>query len=80
MHLWNFIVSVPRHFKAVVLLAVLSLIGVTSSAVAAAGATVRPDFMTMGMGLFGGLAMFLIGMERISDALKRAADRSRLEE
>jgi len=31
------------------------------------------DWMTMGMGLFGGLALFLFGMEQMADALKAVA-------
>ena len=31
------------------------------------------DWFTLGMGLFGGLAMFLFGMEQMSDGLKAAA-------
>ncbi len=31
------------------------------------------DFLTMGMGLFGGLAIFLFGMEQMTDALKNVA-------
>ena len=31
------------------------------------------DWFKLGMGLFGGLAMFLFGMEQMSDGLKAAA-------
>ena len=31
------------------------------------------DWFTLGMGLFGGLAMFLFGMEQMSEGLKAAA-------
>ncbi|UPQ89125.1 Na/Pi cotransporter family protein [Vibrio sinaloensis] len=36
-------------------------------------ALVELDYTSMSMGLFGGLAMFLYGMEKMADALKRAA-------
>ena len=35
--------------------------------------TEQVDWFTLGMGLFGGLAMFLFGMEQMSDGLKAAA-------
>ncbi len=31
------------------------------------------DYLTMSMGLFGGLALFLYGMEKMSHSLKQAA-------
>ena len=33
----------------------------------------QPDWLTMGVGLFGGLALFLFGMEQMADGLKAAA-------
>lgn len=36
-------------------------------------ATVQPDWITLGLGLAGGLALFLIGMNQMTDALKALA-------
>jgi len=44
-----------------------------SPAIAAALGPPELDYLSMFMGLFGGLAMFLYGMEKMSDALKRTA-------
>jgi len=73
MHLRNHILSRPGNFKVTVSLTALALIGVASSAIAAENGGSGLDFFAMGMGLFGGLAMFLFGMEQMSDALKSAA-------
>ncbi|KLN64829.1 Na/Pi cotransporter family protein [Vibrio sp. VPAP30] len=43
------------------------------SAIAATSEPHQLDYLSMFMGLFGGLAMFLYGMEKMSDALKRTA-------
>jgi len=40
---------------------------------ATSGETNQIDWLKLGMGLFGGLAMFLFGMEQMSDGLKSAA-------
>ena len=47
--------------------------GYAGFALAADDAVASLDWFTMGMGLFGGLALFLFGMEQMSDALKSAA-------
>jgi phosphate:Na+ symporter len=73
MHLRNHILSRPGNFKVTVSLTALALIGVASRAIAAENGGSGLDFFAMGMGLFGGLAMFLFGMEQMSDALKSAA-------
>ena len=41
--------------------------------VAAAGSSAEINYLPMGVGLFGGLAIFLYGMEKMSHALKRVA-------
>jgi phosphate:Na+ symporter len=53
-------------------LAVLTVFTVTP-AYAASGAESGIDWWTMGMTLFGGLALFLFGMEQMADALKAVA-------
>jgi phosphate:Na+ symporter len=73
MHLRTYNISVPRHLKTAIFLTAVALIGVVSTAMAADGGGSDLDFFAMGMGLFGGLAMFLFGMEQMSDALKSAA-------
>jgi phosphate:Na+ symporter len=55
---------VPALFAAVLL--------ACTSAWAAEGVTADIDWAHMAMGLFGGLALFLFGMEQMSDALKSA--------
>ena len=59
--------------KPVRVVLLLAALGHGTLAVAAATEPVRPDWFTMGMGLFGGLALFLFGMEQMSGALKSAA-------
>jgi phosphate:Na+ symporter len=49
------------------------LLGLAASAAAAASDQEAIDWGTMAMGLFGGLALFLFGMEQMSDALKAVA-------
>ena len=51
----------------------LAALGCGALAKAADGSPAALDWFTMGMGLFGGLALFLFGMEQMSDALKSAA-------
>ena len=50
----------------------LMLLSSTAAAMVNAGA-ITLDWASMGMQLFGGLALFLFGMEQMSDALKAAA-------
>jgi phosphate:Na+ symporter len=45
----------------------------STPAFAAASAAATLEWASMGMGLFGGLALFLFGMEQMGDALKAAA-------
>ena len=56
-------------------LAVLAALAVTPAfaAAAAAGADSEINWWNMGMTLFGGLALFLYGMEQMADALKAVA-------
>jgi phosphate:Na+ symporter len=57
-------------------LAVLVLAGTVVTALAATGndaAADDIDWLNMGMGLFGGLALFLFGMDQMADALKAVA-------
>lgn len=44
-----------------------------SAAASTAPATVRIDWFALGMGLFGGLALFLAGLDMLSEGLKKAA-------
>jgi phosphate:Na+ symporter len=62
--------------KPVRLVLLLAALGHGTLAVAAAIEPARLDWFTMGMGLFGGLALFLFGMEQMSGALKSAAGES----
>ena len=55
------------------LVLLLAALGCGTLAEAAGAEPARLDWFTMGMGLFGGLALFLFGMEQMSDALKSAA-------
>jgi phosphate:Na+ symporter len=52
---------------------ILSFSLLAFSVTAAEAEVVQLDLFNMGMGLFGGLALFLFGMEQMSDALKAAA-------
>lgn len=52
---------------------VLLLLCVIPFSAFAAQGTQPLDYVTMSMGLFGGLALFLYGMEKMSDALKQVA-------
>jgi hypothetical protein len=38
-----------------------------------ASVTANPDWFMLSMGLFGGLALFLYGLDQLSDGLKHAA-------
>ncbi|MGB5834785.1 MAG: Na/Pi cotransporter family protein [Thiohalocapsa sp.] len=51
----------------------LALTAVAAQAAGAADASEDIDWWTMGMGLFGGLALFLFGMDQMADALKAVA-------
>ncbi|MGB5177448.1 MAG: Na/Pi cotransporter family protein, partial [Gammaproteobacteria bacterium] len=62
--------SVPRYLLPA--LAALAVLAVTP-AYAASGTDSSIDWWTMGMSLFGGLALFLFGMEQMADALKAVA-------
>ncbi|MEF1187511.1 Na/Pi symporter, partial [Vibrio sinaloensis] len=53
--------------------ALLFLILLASPCALAETSESQLDYFSMSMGLFGGLAMFLYGMEKMSDALKRTA-------
>ena len=60
--------------KIMIPLIALSFISLLAfSVMAAESEAVQLDMLNMGMGLFGGLALFLFGMEQMSDALKAAA-------
>jgi phosphate:Na+ symporter len=73
MQMRNHILTAPRHIEVAVSLTAFSLLGAASIAIADDNGSNGVDFIAMGMGLFGGLAMFLFGMEQMSDALKSAA-------
>ena len=49
----------------------LWLAALPAYAAAAGGASI--DWLTLGMGLFGGLALFLAGLEILSEGMKQAA-------
>jgi len=68
--LWQPYKDTPRT----VLLIIAVLAGIAAAPVlAASGDTSRMDWWNMGMKLFGGLALFLFGMEQMADALKAVA-------
>ncbi|MEE4300368.1 MAG: Na/Pi cotransporter family protein [Pseudomonadales bacterium] len=60
------------RFRAVLALLVLSSPGSAVASPTADGLE-NPDWFVMAMGLFGGLALFLFGMEQMGDALKATA-------
>ena len=70
MLFWN-----RRNFRlpiaAGLLLTILFLLSISSPAFAAEHAQL--DLLSMGVGLFGGLALFLLGMEQMTTGLKAAA-------
>jgi len=49
---------------------------VSEPVLAAAGEAQQIDWMTLGMGLFGGLAMFLFGLDLMAKALQSTAGSS----
>jgi len=55
------------------LLACVALTALASMPAFAAGESASMDWWTMGMSLFGGLALFLFGMEQMADSLKAVA-------
>ena len=60
-----------RSFKVIGLFALLWLAVVPATAMAAEDGSI--DWWAMGMQLFGGLAVFLFGMEQMAEALKKVA-------
>jgi phosphate:Na+ symporter len=69
---WNRTQAVPTWLWGLV---VLLLTTAACSVVAAEGTETSADidWLNMGMGLFGGLALFLFGMDQMADALKAVA-------
>jgi phosphate:Na+ symporter len=68
--LWELNKETPRSF----LLVIAVLAGMAAAPVlAATGDTGQMEWWNMGMKLFGGLALFLFGMEQMADALKAVA-------
>ncbi|MEN8763348.1 MAG: Na/Pi cotransporter family protein [Thiogranum sp.] len=68
--LWELNKETPRTF----LLVIAVLAGMAAAPVlAATGDTSQMEWWNMGMKLFGGLALFLFGMEQMADALKAVA-------
>ena len=63
----------PRFIQHIGYAFVMFIMMFSSLAFAADSNTPALDWATMGMGLFGGLALFLFGMEQMGDALKAAA-------
>jgi len=68
--LWEPIKETPR--TALLVIAVLAGIA-AAPALAASGDSSQMEWWNMGMKLFGGLALFLFGMEQMADALKAVA-------
>jgi phosphate:Na+ symporter len=63
-----------REIPRTVLLLFAVVVGIVAApALAASGDTSQMDWWNMGMKLFGGLALFLFGMEQMADALKAVA-------
>ncbi|MEA2081036.1 MAG: Na/Pi cotransporter family protein, partial [Pseudomonadota bacterium] len=63
-----------RETPRTILLLIAALAGIAAAPVlAASGDTSQMDWWNMGMKLFGGLALFLFGMEQMADALKAVA-------
>ncbi len=74
MTLWERSFGSDRHMRIVF----LTLVGMVAAlaalpAIAESGGEVSIEWGVMGMHLFGGLALFLFGMEQMSDALKAVA-------
>jgi phosphate:Na+ symporter len=63
----------PRFTQSIGYAFAILIMMLSTLAFAADSDTVVLDWATMGMGLFGGLALFLFGMEQMGDALKAAA-------
>jgi phosphate:Na+ symporter len=63
----------PRAVRLLVLLALFLLFVAASPVWAATDAANDVDFWTMAMGLFGGLALFLFGLDQMASALKAVA-------
>jgi phosphate:Na+ symporter len=61
-----------KRFRQLAFIGIL-MIGATSSGYAYAGATVQFSWPMLCLGLFGGLAFFLYGMEKMSEGLKKSA-------
>ena len=69
----------PRFFNPYVKWLLILLAGASTNLFAADTTDQGMDWAVMGMQLFGGLALFLFGMEQMADALKAAAgDRMKL--
>mgnify|MGYP001556980578 CR=1 FL=1 len=75
MHHQKMVVSFkPSHIRLLLLALAGSGIGLVAlPALAAADTGHEVDWFSLGMGLFGGLAVFLIGLEHLSAALQAAA-------
>ncbi len=66
--------SAKNRFRAILISAAFLLFVIALPALAETGMDESDiDWLTLGMGLFGGLAMFLFGMEQMSEGLKAAA-------
>ena len=64
----------PMHIRFLLLAVLGAAVGLVAlPALAAADTGNRIDWISLGMGLFGGLAIFLIGLEHLSAALQAAA-------
>jgi phosphate:Na+ symporter len=63
----------PIWLPGLIALALLATAGAALAATAAESHGEQIDWITMAMGLFGGLALFLFGMEQMADALKAVA-------
>ena len=63
-----------NHIQTVAVIVISSLVWLLSiPALAAAPGGDQIDWFKLGMGLFGGLAVFLIGIEQLSGSLQAAA-------
>ena len=64
-----------RLFRFALLVPIVAGLVIATSAIAAeaSGAPVEIDWLQLSMGLFGGLALFLAGLEMLSEGLKKAA-------
>lgn len=66
-------ITIQSPWRFAILGALGLLFVASSSAWAAGGSNQEVDFWTMAMGLFGGLALFLFGMDQMASALKAVA-------